>query len=152
MTRTKKSALTVAAVFVCGGCTSINVQPVDRARQLEHVCIQDNPDVWVEDFLPVLKDGFHRHGISTEVFLTKLPDHCEFIVTYTARQTWDFANYLAHAEVKIDRDGQQIAFAEYHLIGKGGLSLMKWQGTKTKMDPVIDELLSAYQHNPESTH
>jgi len=28
------------------------------------------------------------------------------------------------------------------LKGAGGFSLMKWQGTKTKMDPVIDELLS----------
>jgi len=27
------------------------------------------------------------------------------------------------------------------IIGKGGLSLMKWEGIKTKMDPVLDELL-----------
>jgi len=31
--------------------------------------------------------------------------------------------------------------AEYHLRGGGGLSLMKWQSTKSKIDPVIDELL-----------
>jgi len=29
-------------------------------------------------------------------------------------------------------------------VGKGGYSLMKWQDTKTKMDPVVDELLKAY--------
>jgi len=36
----------------------------------------------------------------------------------------------------------QIGYAEYHLIGGGGLSLMKWQSTKTKMGPVIDEMLN----------
>lgn len=30
---------------------------------------------------------------------------------------------------------------ESHLVGKGGLSLTKWASTKSKMDPVIDELL-----------
>jgi hypothetical protein len=30
----------------------------------------------------------------------------------------------------------------YHLKGGGGLSVMKWQGTASKMDPVIDELLA----------
>ncbi|MBW2540650.1 MAG: hypothetical protein JRF15_01045 [Deltaproteobacteria bacterium] len=148
MTRIKQFAIAASAIFV-SGCTSINVQPVEPAARLEHVCIQENPKVWVKDFLPVLQAGFHRHGISSEVFLAKVPDHCEFIVTYTARQTWDFATYLSHAEVRIDRDGRKIAFAEYHLKGKGGFSLMKWQRTKTKMDPVIDELLSAYRSDPE---
>ena len=55
-------------------------------------------------------------------------------------RSWDFVTYLSHAELRIEREGRQVAFAEYHLIGKGGLSLMKWASTKEKMDPVIDEL------------
>jgi hypothetical protein len=140
---TKRIAV-FAFLILTWGCTSVTVRPVDRAVQLKHVCIRENPKVWVNDFLPVLQDGFNRHGISTEVFSEAADSHCEFIVTYTARQSWDFANYLAHAELRLERQGQQVAFAEYHLRGGGGLSLMKWQGTKTKMDPVIDELLSAY--------
>ena len=133
-----------ASALLAWGCTAVTVRPVDRAVQLKHVCIQENPKVWVENFLPVLRDGFDRHGISSEVFSGSAPSHCEFVVTYTALQSWDFANYLSHAELSLERRGRQIAFAEYHLRGKGGLSLMKWQSTRTKMDPVIEELLGAY--------
>jgi hypothetical protein len=45
--------------------------------------------------------------------------------------------------MRIQKEGRQVAYAEYHLKGKGGLSLTKWQDTKTKMDPVIDELLKS---------
>jgi hypothetical protein len=140
---TKRLAV-FALSILAWGCTSVIVRPVDREALLKHVCIQENPKVWVKDFLTVLKDGFERHGISSEVFSEGAASHCEFIVTYTARQSWDFANYLTHAELRLERQGLQIAYAEYHLKGGGGLSLMKWQGTKTKMDPVIDELLGAY--------
>jgi hypothetical protein len=91
--------------------------------------------------LSVLRDGFERHGISTEVHSGEAPSTCEFILTYTARQSWDFVTYLSHAELRIEQQGRTVASAEYHLRGKGGFSLLKWQGTRTKMDPVIDELL-----------
>jgi hypothetical protein len=55
-------------------------------------------------------------------------------------RSWDFAPYLAQAELWLRKDGDQVGYAEYHLVGGGGFSLMKWQGTKTKMDPVIDQL------------
>ena len=35
-----------------------------------------------------------------------------------------------------------IANAEYKLVGKGGLSLTKWQSVETKMTPVIDQLFA----------
>jgi hypothetical protein len=108
-----------AFVLVIFGCTSIRVQPADSAATVKHVCIRDNPKVIVSDFVPVVRDGFARHGISTEVFSGDL-----------------------HGSALVE--GQQVAYAEYHLKGKGGYSLMKWQGTKTKMDPVTDQLLEAY--------
>ena len=46
---------------------------------------------------------------------------------------------------EVEKDGRQIGYAEYHLIGKGGYSMMKWQGVKTKMNPVIDALLQSYK-------
>jgi hypothetical protein len=62
-------------------------------------------------------------------------------LTYTALRSWDFKPYLSHAELRLWRDGLQIGAADYHLRGKGGFSFAKWQGTKAKMDPVIDQLL-----------
>ncbi|HMN44100.1 MAG TPA: Sbal_3080 family lipoprotein [Povalibacter sp.] len=124
------------------GCTAVQVKPVDPAAQMLHVCIQENPKVTIDDFVPVLREGFDRHAISTEVFSGTRPDRCEYILTYTARRSWDMATYLSQAALRIEKDGRIVASADYHLRGKGGLSLMKWQGTKAKMDPVIDELLS----------
>jgi hypothetical protein len=141
---TIKRLAVFAFLILAWGCTSVIVRPVDRAAQLKHVCIKHNPKVWVDDFLPVLRDGFDRHGISSEVFSKTVASHCEFIVTYTARQHWDLANYMIYAELRLQRQGQQVAFAKYRLRGNGGLSPMKWQGTRAKMDPVIDELLGAY--------
>ena len=122
------------------GCTSIVVRPVDPSLGMRYVCIQENPRVQVNDFIPVLRDGFDRHGIATEVYSGQKPEKCEYILTYTALRSWDFSPYLSHAELRIEKDGRQIAYAEYHLKGKGGLSLTKWASTREKMDPVIDEL------------
>jgi len=110
---------------------------------ITHVVIRDNPKVIVDGFVDVMRDGFNRHGISSEVVSadTKVKSG-DFVVTYTALRSWDFAPYLSHAEIRIEKNGRQVAYAEYHLVGKGGYSMMKWQGVKTKMDPVMDQLLS----------
>jgi|LGVE01.1.fsa_nt_gb hypothetical protein len=134
----------VLGLCVLGGCTAIDVRAVDPSVQLLHVCIQKNPKVRVSDFIQVVRDGFDRHGISTEVFSGSKPDRCEYILTYTALRSWDITPYLSHAELRLEKDGRQMAYAEYHLRGKGGFSLMKFQGTKAKIDPVIDEMLKAY--------
>jgi hypothetical protein len=135
-------ASVVSLVLVLASCTSIQVQSIDRSIDLKHACIQENPKVIVSDFLTVVRDGFDRHGISTEVFSGAAADRCEYILIYTALQSWDFTTYLSHAELRLERKGRKVAYAEYDLVG--GLSPMKWQGTRTKMDPVIDELLKAY--------
>lgn len=122
-------------------CTSVTVKKSDPALSIKHVRSQENPKVWVGDFLPVLREGFDRHGINTKVYSGTSPEDCEYVLTHTALQSWDFAPYLSYAELWLERNGQQVTYAEYHLVGKGRFSLMKWQGTKTKMDPVIDELL-----------
>ncbi len=126
------------------GCTSVNVQPVDASANLRHVCIENNSKVEVDDFVSVVQDGFGRHGITTQVYSNTKPANCEFTLTYTALRSWDGVTYLSKAELHLHRTGKEVAAAEYHLKGKGGLSLMKYQSVKTKMDPVIDELLKNY--------
>lgn len=138
-------ALTLASsLLLASGCTAVRVQSLDASEPMLHVCIQENPKVAVEDFVDVLREGFDRHAISTEVFkANNRPAHCEYVLTYTALRSWDMGPYLSHAELRIDKRGRAVASAEYHLRGKGGLSLTKWAGTKAKMDPVIDELLGS---------
>lgn len=125
-------------------CTSVKVKPVDRDTAMTHVCIRTNPAVIVADFVPVMQDGFQRHGIVAEVFDLALPASCKYVVDYTALRSWDLKPYLSHAEIRITEHGQLVASATYHLNGKGGLDMGKWRGTKAKISPVMDKLLGGF--------
>lgn len=139
------SALSLSVLALgLAACTSVRVTPLQSAPTT--MCIEENPKVMVSDFVPVLQQGFARHGITTQQYSTIPWDQCPYVVRYTARRSWDMAPYMSSAELTILGPRRQtLATAAYHLRGKGGLSLMKWQGTKSKMDPVIDELLSNTQ-------
>lgn len=127
-------------------CTSIQVRPLDASHSITHICIKNNPKVIVPSFLSIVRNGFEDHGISSKVFDRVVPDNCQAVLTYTALQSWDFTPYLSHAELRLeDREGKQLAYAEYHLTGKGGFSLTKWASVESKMKPVIDKLLSGYR-------
>lgn len=135
----------IAVLVLVEACTAIHVEPLDPSPRVTHVCIENNPKVVVADFLDVVRDGFSRHGISTEVYSGTVPGGCDFTLTYTARQSWDFTTYLSHAELWLWKEGKRVGYAEYHLRGKGGYSMKKWQSTTTKMGPVLDRLLEAYR-------
>jgi hypothetical protein len=118
---------------------------MNSSSKIEHACIQENPRVIRGDMLPTIQKGFKNHGINTTVFKENLPESCEYVVTYTATQTWDLAMVLKDAEIWIHKSGEQVAYGNYHLKGGGGLSLMKWQGAEKKILPMIDELLTGYE-------
>ena len=142
-TSVRHSTLTfVAAILLLTGCTSVNVRPVSSQEPITSVLIEVNPQVWRSDFVDVLVAGFSRHGIKTRVIQPGTPVGDAYVVRYTARQKWDMAMYMSDATVWIYRNGQEVAKAVYHLKGGGGLALTKWQGTATKIDPVIDQLLA----------
>jgi hypothetical protein len=149
----RKLMLVLAAVacLVMVGCTSVQVTALDPATNVELICIENNPSVVVGDFLGALEDGIARHGKKTRVFSGAKPADCEYVLRYTALQSWDFTTFLSHAELRVYKDDRQIAQAIYHLKGKGGWSLAKWESTKIKMDPVIDKLLG-YNAPPKPTH
>lgn len=141
MTTTRTAAMTLATLTLAA-CTSVNVRPAEGIATLDSVCIVRNPRVIVADFITVLQDGFDRHGIATAVVEPAQASACPVTLTYTALKTWDMAMYLHHAELRLWRGGRQIGAADYHLKGGGGLSLAKWGSTRSKMDPVIDQLLA----------
>ncbi len=126
------------------GCTNVKVKDIDPSVKLSHVCIEDNPKVIVGQFIPVLQNGFTRHGITTEIYSEQPPAHCQYRLTYTALKMWDIGMYMHHAELHLFHGRKEIGSAVYHLNGGGGLSLAKWASVESKMDPVIDELLAGY--------
>lgn len=139
-----KKIMLMFFVFL-SACTAVDVKPVSNEYNITHVCIQENPKVIVQGFVSTLEEVFEDHLMTTEVYSDQKPEHCEFTLKYTALRSWDFAPYLSHAELRLYRGNQRIGYAEYHLNGKGGLSLMKWSSVKTKMTPVINELLAQFR-------
>src|SRR2546421_5411552 len=124
MAEKMRRRLTITPIlFFCVGCASISVRPVSSELAIADVCIEENPKVVVDDFLSVVRDGFDRHGIATKVVTRPAPKECEYVLTYTALKNWDLGTYLHHAELRLERNGRIVGSAEYHLVGKGGLSL-----------------------------
>jgi len=125
------------------GCTTVTVRPVDAALPIKHACIKNGEEMCYDgQMMDVIRDGFARHGITSQIYNGDPPAGCEYRLTYYCERDWDLVMVMTHAELRVYRGSGEIGYAEYHLIGQGGLSLMKYQSTRTKMDPVIDELLS----------
>jgi hypothetical protein len=134
--------LPIFIVFVAtllSACAAVvEIRPIESTVAIQHVCIQENPKVAVGDFLQALRDGFDRHGISTEVFKDAKPANCEYMVTYVAYNKWELRVFLSDAEIRIERDGRYVASASLHY---GKWATGKDQSTKEKVEPLIDEML-----------
>ena len=140
-----RSVFMILALVMASGCTAVKVRPVKTESEINHVCIEDSQQMCFDgEMLGVIRDGFERHGITTQIYTGKLPSECGYHLSYMCNQIWDGMIYMHHAELRLYRIQTQIGYAEYHLKGAGGFSLMKWESTKKKMDPVIDELLSSF--------
>lgn len=131
---------------IAAGCTAVQVTPLDRSYNVSHVCIEDNPKVIVAGFTETVSDIFQEHGITTETYSGQTPERCEFKLAYTALRSWDISPYLSHAELRLFKGNDRIAYAEYHLRGKGGFALNKWASVESKMTPVVKELLAQYSN------
>ena len=131
-----------AGIISLSACTAIDVKPISKENKVSHICIQENPKVIIRDFLPAIEDILQSHLITSDVYTGKVPEDCEYKMTYVAFQKWDFVTYMTDAEVRVYKQGKQIGYGQYHLRGGGGLSLMKWSGAKSKMTPVMEELLA----------
>jgi hypothetical protein len=134
----------VLGLLVLAGCTSMDVKPIPASAKVDKICIQFNSDVNVDDFVPVVQEDFFNHGISSVVFHSDRPTNCPFTMTYTVDRWWDLAPYMVDARMIVNKDDAFIGSGHYHLAGHGGFSVMKWEGTHSKIDPVVDEMLRNY--------
>ena len=133
--------LLLPLIALSSACTTIRVEPLQAP--LASLCIEENPDVQVDDFLGTLQRGFARHGIDTRLYKQIPASGCPQVLSYTARRSWSVVTYLSLAELRIrDEEGRQLASAYYRFRGRGLLAVRKWQSTETKMTPVIDRLLA----------
>ena len=133
---------TVLLVLVLlAGCVTTTVRPIEATKYpIALVCIQENPRSEV-DLLGILEDGFQRHGINTRVVSAPSMD-CRYVLTYTATTGWDLTTYLKRAELRLKDGDHMIGSAAYK--HAGGFDLSKFASAKSKLDPVLDELLSGF--------
>ncbi len=139
-----KFPLLALAVVCLSACTNINVQRVASGeKQIKLIYILENHSAPNSEVLHVLENGIRRHGIEATVIQTLPPSPNDFLLTYTARNGWDLAPFLKHAELRLKRGGKVIGSATYH--HHGGLDFGKFASEATKLDPVIDQLFAGYQ-------
>ena len=140
----KNKVFMVSGLLVLSACTSVQVNAVaeNQANTIQQICIVNNPAVLVRDFVPVLQTRLQYHGIVSRVVESSEAEACAYQLHYSAKRSWDFTPYMSWAELKLYQSDVLIANAEYKLVGKGGLSLTKWQSVETKMTPVIEQLFA----------
>ena len=139
-----KTVFVVAGGLAVSACTSVQVNAVaeQQVNAIQQICIVNNPKVLVTDFVPVVQQRLQHHGIVSRVVEGSEAAACAYQSYYSAKRSWDFTPYMSWAELKLYQNEVLIANAEYKLVGKGGLSLTKWQSVETKMTPVIDQLFA----------
>ena len=139
-----KTVFVVAGGLAVSACTSVQVNAVaeQQVNAIQQICIVNNPKVLVTDFVPVVQQRLQHHGIMSRVVEGSEVAACAYQLHYSAKRSWDFTPYMSWAELKLYQNEVLIANAEYKLVGKGGLSLTKWQSVETNMTPVIDQLFA----------
>lgn len=128
---------------ITAGCTTYNVEPVPAQENIRTVFIRENTSVKDAELLQAIEDGFFRHGINCQVMpsYAAVPAN-SYTATYVGYRGWDFVPYLRDATVNIQKNGRRIASANFNLIGRGGLDLSKFNSTREKISPMMDELLA----------
>jgi len=129
-------------------CTSIEVRPLPPG--IDEVVVHENPKVQVSGFLQLLEQAFRDHGILVTTVSQPEVLGPGYVVTHTARRSWDFTTYLSKAEIWVWRDGTEVAYANYYLTGGGGLDLSKYDDVETKMAPVFEQLFVHYPRRIEA--
>jgi len=129
--------------------SSANEKPSSVAANripFKNLCIELNPAVTVQDFLPAVQQELNLRGVASRVFGEgTAPLTCEAILNYEATREWDdriasneALPYMNYARLTLRRDGALISSANY---GIGGLGFDKWSSTRTKVKSMIDILL-----------
>ena len=87
-------------------CTAIKVEPLPAG--ISHISIKHNPKVQVDGFIELVDKKLNERGISTTTYDPGSPAPSDYILSYTARRTWDIVTYLSLADIFIEKKGQDI--------------------------------------------
>ena len=141
------SVFFAALTSVVGCAIQTAVRPLAPNRDVAEICILENPKVIIADFLPVLQEGIQRNGLRSKVY-REVPSTCAYVLEYIAFQRWDFTPFMSEANINLYNAKELVGTVSYKLpsgiFGGGGVNPAKWNSTKEKLDPLLDELFQNY--------
>ena len=137
---TLKLALAAAAILASGCAITQNVRPV-TTQDIPLVCIQRNPEVFMSDFVTVLKSQVEATGIKARIYDGSEPPECRYRLEYTANWRWDLAMYLAYADLRVYDKDLLIGEANYDARAGGGRP-DKFGATAGKLKELVDKLFA----------
>lgn len=146
MTITRSIGALVLGIAVTGCSISTRVKPVEQAS-IAKVCIQENPKVMMDGFLPELRSQIAGYGIETRTYTGATPADCPYHLQYTANWQWDLAMYLTYAELKVFDHTDLIGEAVYDA-RQGGANMNKFGTTAEKLRTLTEPLFN--QRAPSS--
>ena len=140
--------LTVAMLSGCGS-HQISVIPLSADLEINKICIENNPVVTIQEFLPVVQDAFILNGIPHEVFNgNTAPEDCSAVARYYALRSWDLKTYLRTAYVHIYINNNKVAGIDYY--HPNNLNTDKYDSVKEKISPPMNEMLRAHSWKKKS--
>ncbi len=140
--RTGSFVLSLAAVMLAGCAGTVDVQPVAAGTPLKLVYIQRNPaaDEIAPDLESAIENGFQRHGVGTKIIAGEPPNGSGYLLTYAATGGWDLKPFTKTAELRLKQGVKQVGYARYD--SAGGFSTTKFSSARSKMNPLLDQLLA----------
>jgi hypothetical protein len=104
------------------------------------ICIEENAASIVDDLPGAIVRSLQKQGIETHVFAGVRPDACRYHLTYKAFQGNDVTKFVQKFEAQLYDERNVLASGNYN--AGSGVSLGKFGSTASKVEPVIEKMLS----------
>ena len=117
-----RSVWLLALVVLAAGCSiRQDVKPVTPAQlSSKEICVRQNAEVRA-NFLDAYRKALESKGFTVRVLEpTAGITACPLLSTYSANWRWDLTMYMAYAEMRVYRDGNEIGKAVYDALMGGG--------------------------------
>ncbi len=135
----KKISIIISSLLL-GACASpvTRLEPVPATENISQLCIKENKEVFMEDFLPEVRSQIEARNIKTQLLNPNAT--CEYIMIYDAQWSWDWfwtwSVYLSMAEFSVTKNDHQIGMASYTAaLGPSAIGR-----TKNKIRPLLIEM------------
>jgi hypothetical protein len=137
---TLKLAIGAAAILVSGCAITQNVRPV-TSPDIQLLCIHRNPEVFMSEFVTVLKSQIEELGIKARIYEGTQPPECRYRLEYVANWRWDLAMYLAFTDLRVYDKDLLIGEANYDARAGGGRP-DKFGATAPKLKELVNQLFA----------